>query len=767
MLVLVTGNTTLATSTILASFMAGLSIGSYYWGKHIESRPGRSLFFFGCLETCIGTSALFISYIIKFVTPLEMWISQTTDLGYYTQIIRFFLCFGVLIVPTFFMGGTFAVIGRHVISKEHNFGRDTAVLYGLNTAGALIGTFLTGFFMIKAFGHNGCLAFAVALNLSVGAIAILTDLRIQRRGTDPDIAEKKQRATGMAHFQPSRTVANLILIGLGLSGFCGMAYQVLWTRLLILIIDNSVYSFSIILMAFLAGISLGSLMIAPVFRILKNPVIVFGLLEIGIAISAFFFPFFINHKTKGPNESYLSFLFFTVPLGMLLPTVLMGMAFPIAAQIYQSRKNAVGRSLGTVFAMNTAGSVLGVLAACFFFIAYLGFQKSAVILPVLNMALGVIILVSQLRPKPRYAMTGTMILLTVTGIQAMPPDYFFSKYAELEPKSNLIFFKESIATTATIFERPDNSRALYLNGIPEVDTGRLSMKTFKLMGALPGLIHKNPENALMITFGAGIASGTTSHFVNRIDCVDLADQALEIAKYFSFANDKIYENKKFFLQIDDARHFLKNARKQYSIIISDATHPRVYDSWVLFTQEFYRLVKNRLEDDGIFLQWVPFHGLELKQYLGIVNTFSNVFEHTSIWNVGRGYSLLLSTPETLRIDFHAFQQKLFQKEIRESMGRGGLNNPFEILAYFAMGEKKIKELTASFPMIMTDDSPAHLFFPFRTTFRDQYKKWPEVNYRSLLSHEESIIPFLVNIDASQRKRERIIDKIRYYERKIR
>ena len=766
MLVLVMGNTTLATTTILTTFMAGLSLGGLYWGIRVDKAKRSPLFLFGCLEAGIGLSAVIVSRVIWMIVPLGAWISQLSGPGSFSQVmIRFLLCFCVLIVPTFLMGGTLAVIGRHVISNDALFAKNAAGLYGINTAGSFAGAFLAGFFLIRLLGHNGSLAVAAGLNFVVGSLAVWAGSLIKNQDASQEISLKTARAAAPEDERPAGKIAALVLIGLGVSGFCAIAYQIIWTRLLILIIDNSVYSFTIILMGFLAGIALGSLMLAGCFRFFKSPILLFAVVEIGIGVSAFCFPFLIHPNPNVPDLVYLKFLFSTLPLGILVPTVFMGIAFPAGARIYQRFKGDIGKSIGLVYAVNTAGCVLGGLAAGFFFIGSFGFRNSILVLSGLNVAVGALIGFLYLRSKFRYAFIVVFVVLAISAFPVMPSDYFSRKFATLEPGSNLIYYNESVSTTATVFQRPDKNRVLYLNGIPEVDTSYLSIKTFKLMGALPGLLHPHPGNALMITFGAGVAAGTTALFTNHLDCVDLASQARDIAPYFEFYNNRIIENSRISLYNDDARHFLQASRKRYSIIISDATHPRVYDSWVLFTSEFYRIVEKRLDEDGIFLQWLPFHGLTTDQYLGIVRTFSGVFKHTSLWRVGQGYTLLLSTPDALKIDWQGFQKKLAAPDIRNDLKLVGLDNPFEILSYFSMGEGNVKKMLSGSPPVMTDNSPAQLFFPFSSTFKDQYDRWPLANYEKVKAYEESVIPFLVNISDDEAARKKIEDVLRYYKQR--
>jgi len=764
MLVLVMGNTTYATSTILAAFMAGLSVGSFFWGQKIDSLKSSPLFIFGCLEIMVGVSALLLYFAIQSIVPLEVLIIKfASDSQTGGVLIRFVFSFVLLCIPTFFMGGTFAVIGKHLIAKSPDTGSRSAVLYGVNTGGALLGAFFTGFFLIAYWGHFIVLLCACLLNLMIGCWAIGMD----RMGRQPDQApaarRKKAKAKKSRYTPIPKSTLRLILLATFTAGFATMAYQVLWTRLLILVIDNSVYSFTSIVMLFLGGITLGSLLAIPLCKLKEQLISLFALLQIAFAISAYLVPFFV-HPGQVPGETrYDAFLLDRLPFFALVPALLSGALLPVAIQIYKKKGTDTGARLGGLYGLNTLGCVLGALAVSFWLIPEMGFRNTMLLLPGISLSAGCLLAVGSMKRQFSILVVAAAIILTVLGTLWMPADYFKTKYAQLEPGSRLIYYQESTSVTATIFDRPDGNRVLYLNGIPEVDTSQLSIMTFRLMGALPNLLHPDPKNALMITFGAGITSGTTAQFVDTVDSVDLAAQAPQISTYFKPVNQDIHTNPKLSLVADDARHFLLHTDKTYDIIVSDATHPRVYDSWVLFTQEFYKLVNSKLEQDGIFCQWVPFHGLHPDRYMAIIQTFSNVFAHVSIWRVSSAYSLMIATPSALQIDFNAMVARLVDKPIRKLLRSVNLDSPFEILKYFSFSGQTLAAIKKESVTILSDNSPHHLFFPSDATFEEQYSRWPKLNAEAIQKHEESVIPYLHNVGKNEKMKEKFLNTMKYFE----
>jgi spermidine synthase len=763
MLVLVMGNTTMATSTILAAFMGGLAVGSFYWGRFIETDRVSGLTVFGWMEIGVGVFALAFPALIKIASPAEIWLAAVSGPGNLPQLmLRFLICCTILAPPTFLMGGTFSVLGHYLIRTHESFSRKTSLLYGVNTAGAVLGAFFTGFFLIHLMGHRNSLWLAAALSITVGAIALWTD---RNPAINTPTVRKKEKAVKHSQRKAAAKINPLVMTGLMISGFCAMAYQVLWTRLLILIADNSVYSFTSILVIFLAGIAAGSLVLTSIVSHIRRPGLFFGALLVGISATAFCYPFFIEPQRIDLDTPYWYFLIVKLPLVLIVPTMLMGMAFPLAAHIHQISGRTVGGSIGNVLATNTIGAVAGAVAAGFWLIPVLGFRNGLILLSMANLAMGAAIIVKSIKPPAAILTTAALAGLGLAGFALMPADYFEKKYARIEPGSRLIYYSEDKAANVTVFQRPDGNRVLYINGIPEVDTSYLSVRTLKLLGALAGVISEQPDNALMVTFGAGITAGSTALFANRVDCVDLAQQARTIAGYFGRANGDVANNPKVTIHVDDARHYLQTVDRRYAIIVSDATHPRSYDSWVLFTRQFYELVKSRLADDGgIFCQWLPFHGMDERQFTSIVRTFASVFPHTSIWREGQAYIVLLATPAPLTIDFTAMADQLKRPTIRQALRPVDLDSPIDLLKSFSMGPEQIARMTET-GIIIEDNSPEHLFFSFRATLEEQYQQWPLDNYRLIKRHEESVLPYVTHISSDENRRKAIISRIRRVEQR--
>ncbi len=504
---------------------------------------------------------------------------------------------------------------------------------------------------------------------------------------------------------PSIGQARLVLWGFALSGFTALGYEVVWTRLLAIFTLNAVFSFTIMLTTFLIGLAVGGALAARRIDRAAQPLEVFGYVQLSIGVCAVLVLFvfaklptlrewFIVTDTFGKQ---VLAEFFTAGITMFVPTVLMGATFPVAARIYGSGTDAVGERVGRLYALNTVGAMIGACTAGFVLIPLLGLQRAALTLALLNLALGSAALLT-LTVVPRLRL-GAALAVAIVAAALLPPGIYLG-FREGAPPA-LIFYREGIDATVAVFRVQDPPLKIsFVNGRSEVPTDPQSMRAFYLLGHLPPLLHPQARSALVISFGNGIAAGAMSrHGIPRIQAVELVAEQVEAAQLYREENRNVLDYPGLQIAIEDGRNYLQRSAERFDIITADATHPINTSSWALFTREFYTLVRQRLVDDGVFVQWVPFHDLAKEDYRAIVKTFQSVFPHTSLWYTGGTHSFLVATPQRLtRADIAALDARIQAAGIADDLGSGA-----QLATDFLMDEDGVSAYTAGAP-IVTDDT---------------------------------------------------------------
>ncbi|MCG8605594.1 fused MFS/spermidine synthase, partial [bacterium] len=617
-LTLLFGVSIYAVSAVIAVFLLGLGIGSYLFGRLVD-RVGKPFPIFGIIELTVAGYALVFPLVSKAIAYLYLAMYNDAFSRAEIFLIRFMLTVLLLAVPSILMGGTLPVAGKLFSRSLSQFGNAVAKLYGLNTLGAVFGAGLTGFFLLRWLGVSGATYVAVLCNGVVGATALLlaSKASVSPTLTKADIPRGAKRKTRSLKNE-DRALSRSVLAVVFLSGFCALGYEILWTKMLILILGNSSWAFSTVLVVFLVSLAMGSLLVAPVLDHRFNRGQLLSLLQILIAITAFFslaaFRWMmvvpINVGSAELSHVVLRHLIRAMVV-MAPPTLLSGAVLPLAAKLCTTQSEKIGSQFGVVLAFNTAGSVLGSLAAGYLFIAMFGIQNSLILLAVFNALLGVWLLYikfpTERAPsfiKRAAAILVVMALFAAQGISKAPLSLPLPGYT-------LRYYKEHTAGIVSILERqPDNTKVFNLNNINEVTTHESSMITFRLMAYLPYLMHESPREALVITFGAGIVAGSLAQLdLDRLDCVEINPNAGIVGKFFADENHNAIGNPNLNLSIEDGRNFLLTSRRKYDIITADATHPTGADSWILFTKEYYELCRERLKPGGFFLQWLPLHAL--------------------------------------------------------------------------------------------------------------------------------------------------------------
>ena len=345
---------------------------------------------------------------------------------------------------------------------------------------------------------------------------------------------------------------------------------------------------------------------------------------------------------------------------MLVPTFLMGLLFPIAARIHASEMRRLGRRIGSIYAGNTGGAILGAFTAGFVWIPLVGTQRTILLLAAINLAIGATVLLLDPRvPRRRTVAVGGAAALIVIAALALPDSFLAGRFAR--GGAALLYYDETTAGTVTVQGLPDGGKVLRVNGAGEVPTDDDSIRTFRLLGSLPLLLHAEPREVLVVAFGGGITLATVeAHGPDRIECVEMVPAVVGAADHFADYNREVYrrlDGDPIELIFDDGRNHLLRTERRYDVIVADATHPGTSDSWVLYTADFYHLTRQRLRAGGMLAQWLPLHGLTPDDYRTILRTFRVHYPHASVW-LTPGYTVLLGATEPVVFDFERIASRL-------------------------------------------------------------------------------------------------------------
>jgi spermidine synthase len=344
---------------------------------------------------------------------------------------------------------------------------------------------------------------------------------------------------------------------------------------------------------------------------------------------------------------------------MLVPTVLMGMAFPIAGKIYARNVNRVGTALGNVYAVNTVGGVFGSVVAGFVLIPLMGVQNGIILIAAINVTIGGVLILSE--PGMAYriklgAVVGLGLLFSSAATFYLTGGAIsLTSYYERVERPEVLSYEEGIGATVKVYKDQSGNKTLSVNGFPVAGTALTMQDIQKALAHLPLLLSNAPSPRVNIVgFGSGGTSwGVVQYDVQAVDCVELVPAVVDAASWFPEINHGVLGEPKFNLIRGDGRNYALVTDEEYDVISVDATSPKMAGNGSLYTLEFYELLKERLSNDGLVVQWLPFHLLSDREVRMIAKTFVTVFPHTTLWFTPlRQYVILVGTQEELEIDFH-------------------------------------------------------------------------------------------------------------------
>ncbi|MEJ2215819.1 MAG: fused MFS/spermidine synthase [Gemmatimonadota bacterium] len=813
MLTLIFGATAFATSAILSSFFAGLALGSLTLGRAAD-RSRNPLALYAILEAGIGVFAFLMPVLLDGVTAAYVALAHHVEMGFYPMsLVRLVLSFLVLLLPTTLMGGTLPVVVKFLVQRRERIGMGVGRLYAVNTFGAVVGAFGAGFVLILSIGVRETAYLAGVINFLIAGVAFGLSRRVQAaqpgaagaghegHGIDAAVeAESREPAasgevagidaaasprpdarsvghgsgpdaTGTAQNEPpwpgvlSPARARLALWAVGLSGLCALALEVLWTRALVYYLDNSTHAFTTMLTAFLLGIAIGSAIVTR-FVDRRIPLLgAFGLVEVLIGLFALLAIPILARSTpvlSGMEEATLNSMFFwkwtalrflrslTV---MLVPTILMGMTVPMVAKIYTRRLGRLGASLGTVYAMNTVGGVVGSLVAGFVLVPVLGVSDSIVLIAAFSAVIGSVLLLAESalahRTVLRVAVAGGVVLVFGAGSWLARGRMVFASFRERADVAEVLSYREGIGSTVKVYRNKEGDKILSIDGFPVAGTSLGMLDAQESLGNLPLLLSPVPSPRVnLIGFGVGGASWEVLQYgVARVDCVELVPAVIKAAKWFPDVNHDVLNHPRYNLILGDGRNYALATDSTYDVISVDATSPQMAGNGSLYTLDFYKLVRNHLSADGLAVQWLPFHLLSDAQVRMTARTFMDVFPHTTLWfSPLRSLGLLVGTQEPLQVDYQAIKRKMQRPGVRQQLARVGVIEPLDVLAWFVMGETRLRNYVKD-ARLNTDDHPYLEFTPAWSYFLAL--RYATENLYNFGVGRESVFPLIVNAGDKQ------------------
>ena len=732
---LIFGVTIYAASTVLAAFMAGLAIGSYFAGRLID-RARNPLMWYGVVEVMIGLSALLTPVALNAIGPLYagFYNSSLNSLVGLTAF-RLLLSFAVLIVPTTLMGATLPIIIKSSLLSVEGLGGRVSFLYATNTAGAIAGTLLAGFYLIGGVGMAQSFKLAAALNVLIGIIAIGQTLVLGRRVVevkDLTPASSQDAADPEAkQIIPHRT-RRVVLMVFALSGLISLALEVVWFRILVLFLEVTTYAFTIMLATFLSGIAVGSYVVTPFMARRLNWLKILAVIEIAIAVTIGFSLVALGYAYGGrPESGSLSEeteFWISLPasfLAMFPCSLLMGVAFPIGLQLWasdgQQGSSRTGRNIGIFYALNVLGAIFGPAIAGFVLLPLLGSRGSLKLLAAAAFLSGLALLTSLPRTQRFFAICvstgGAVLLLATIGVM---PDPFAIVLDYRYPGDQLLWRKEGVETTASVYQDQSGRRLLYLNGIHQANDSNTMVRSHRLLGYLPMLLHPNPKEVLVVGLGGGVtASAVSEHPGVNVEVVELSKTVLNAVDWFTDVNNDVLRRPNVHAQIDDARNHMMLTSRRYDVITADTGRPDRAGAGNLYSIDYFRHARQALKEDGLMLQWNTVQSE--KHYKLVMRTFISVFPYTTLWAKGK---IMIGSKQPLQLDRANFERKLQEPAFQKALESIDLATFESLLSRYSAGPEELSEYVGPGP-ILTDDQPrAEYFLSLPGDIRKvKHKKW--------------------------------------------
>ena len=645
------GSSAVSLGVLLGIFMGGMCLGSLLLPKYINPSH-HPLKVYAFLELGIGVFGLLVLFGVPVIGDAYTRIAGTGQVSLFLRAIVASIC---LLPPTLLMGATLPAIARWVETTPRGVAW-LGFFYGGNLAGAVAGSVLAGFYLLRVYDMATATYVAVALNVVVAAIALL-------------IAARTPRETPVEQLAPAPVMApaaKMVYVAIALSGLTALGAQVVWTRVLSLLFGATTYTFSLILAVFLVGLGIGSSLGAALARGASSARIALGWAQVGLCVALAWaayttsasLPYWPINPSISTSTSFNFQLDVMRGIWVMLPgAILWGMSFPLALAAVAARGQDPGRLVGGVYAANTLGAIVGALLTGLVLVAAVGSQVTQQVLIGLAALSGLLMLMPA-EGEARKPLASTPVVVIgvalVAGLLArvVPPIpgilVAYGRYAATWVGQNeIVYVDEGVTASVAVSRTPSGVLNYHNAGKVQASSEPQDMRLQRMLGHITTLVPKTPSKVLVIGCGAGVTAGAVSidPLVKEQIIAEIEPLVPRVVStHFAEHNFDVVRNPKVRVHLDDARHYLLTTDEKFDAITSDPLDPWVKGAATLYTREFFQVVKEHLNPGGVVTLFVQLYESNEAAVKSEVATFLEAFPNGAIFaNTinGQGYDLVL------------------------------------------------------------------------------------------------------------------------------
>jgi spermidine synthase len=715
---LVFGVTIQAASTVLACFMGGLALGSYLAGRWSD-RLRRPLRTFAIVEALIAVSALLTPMLLGVADAVFLRLVPTLEgAPVLTIVTRIGLTALVLILPAGLMGTTYPLVLRAASRSADGIRRTASLLYAVNTTGAIVGVLFGSLWLVPTMGLSRTFFIAAGLNLLVAVVAWVASLNEAPIEAASTTTAEPAAPSALVSTPLSNRARLTVLLVIALSGTVSLALEIVWFRILVFFLRPTTYAFASMLAAVLAGLAIGSYLVTPWLRRRANWLAILGMTEIAVGLTGLLSAFamvrandvmawlFSMFEALNPPYDFVLPLLFAAAFAILPTAILLGAAFPMGLILWTTGGHQddshVGRRVGTLYALNVAGAIVGSLAGGFVLIPLLGAQHSLVLIAAIPLV-GGIALFWMAQPRWRVIVTGVATVTFVT-VAFLLPDVFEDVIRSRYPGHHVLWHAEDAQATVSVVRHGDQ-RVLLIDGMHHASDGPSMIGYHRAIGALAVAVHHDPHEVLIVGMGGGTTGGGAAILPNtRTTLVELSPSVVKAGSWFAGINRNILENPNVTFKVADGRHFLKTTTQKFDVITADLMLPHLAGAASLYSADYYALANKALAPGGIMVQWIP-ADTEF-QHKMMLRSFLSAFPYVTLW---MGGTIAIGSNEPLQISESDFAFKVAYPQVQKALEESGLAT-FEVLVrqYFT-NRTQIERYLGDGPLLR-DDRPVTEYF---------------------------------------------------------